>query len=219
MRAMINADIASILKAIPPQVTVVAATKTRTPEEIIGVISAGITIVGENYVQEAERKHLLIAQGVQWHLIGHLQRNKVKKAIRIFDMIETLDSLSLAEAVDRECAAQKKAMPVLVEINSGREPQKAGVMPEDAVDFVSQLKRFSFIDPVGVMTMGPATDDITVLRSCFRVTRDMFKRIEQECSPGAGWKHISMGMSNSYMAAIEEGATMVRLGTILFGAR
>ena len=125
-------NVRQILTELPAGVKLVAAAKTRTPQEILEAVEAGITIIGENYVQEAENAYRVIGNRVEWHFIGHLQRNKVKKAVALFDMIETVDSIEIAEEIDKRCDQIGKTMPVLVEINSGREAQKAGVKPENA---------------------------------------------------------------------------------------
>ena len=127
---MIKQNVEQILSELPDGVELVAAAKARTPEEILQAVEAGIKIIGENYVQEAERAYTVAGKRAQWHLIGHLQRNKVKKAVNIFDMIETVDSVEIAREIDKRCAQIGKTMPVLIEINSGREKQKSGVFPK-----------------------------------------------------------------------------------------
>jgi len=197
----------------------VAAAKARTPNEIQEAIKAGVKIIGENYIQEAINAYQIIGRQVKWHFIGHLQRNKVKKAIDIFDLIETLDSLPLAKEIDKRCGQKGKVMPVLIEINSGREPQKFGVLPEDVEDFVRQLASFSHLRVWGVMTMGPAFGDPEDARPYFQETARIFNHLKSLSLPHVEMKYLSMGMSNSYQVAIEEGANLVRLGTVIFGPR
>jgi pyridoxal phosphate enzyme (YggS family) len=208
--------------AIPQHVDVVVAAKTRTPSEIREVIDAGANILGENYVQEAQRayKGLEEAAGtVNWHMIGHLQRNKVKDVIDIFDMIETVDSIRLAREIDKRCCGVGKIMQVLLEINSGKEPQKAGMMPEDTVILAREISVLPNIRIVGLMTMGPFTGNPEDARPYFVETRKLFDEIKGLGLPGVEMKHLSMGMTNSYEVAIEEGSNMVRLGTAIFGER
>jgi uncharacterized pyridoxal phosphate-containing UPF0001 family protein len=128
---MIKENVENILSSIPQGILLVAASKTRTPDEVAQAIEAGISVLGYNYVHEAEQMYRVIGNAVQWHLIGHLQRNKAKKAVQLFDMIETIDSWKIAETVDRHCSEAGKIMPVLVEINSGKESNKTGVLPKD----------------------------------------------------------------------------------------
>ena len=148
-----------ILDTVPPGVTVVAAAKGRTSAEIEAAIEAGITCVGHNYVQDAQRTIPSLRAKVRWHMIGHLQRNKITKAIRLFDVIETLDSIRLAQALNEHCAALDIVMPVLIEINSGREPAKTGFLPEEVGDLLPTLVELKHIQVQGVMTMGPRFGD------------------------------------------------------------
>lgn len=208
-----------IRESVPDYVTIVAAAKTRTVDELKEAIDAGVEIMGENYVQEAQTKIDVLGGLAKWHMIGHLQRNKVKDAVRLFDMIETLDSWRLAEAIDRRCAAIDKVMSVLVEINSGREANKTGILPEEADDLIRRLAGLSNIDVQGLMTMGPAFGDPEDARPFFRETKKTFDRIASAGIPGIKMRHLSMGMSNSYEIAIQEGSNMIRLGTKLFGPR
>ena len=217
--SQIGDNVKAILAELPPGVELVAAAKARTPNEIQEAIKAGVKIIGENYIQEAINAYQIIGRQVKWHFIGHLQRNKVKKAIDIFDLIETLDSLPLAKEIDKRCGQKGKVMPVLIEINSGREPQKFGVLPEDVEDFVRQLTSFSHLRVWGVMTMGPAFGDPEDARPYFQETARIFNHLKSLSLPHVEMKYLSMGMSNSYQVAIEEGANLVRLGTVIFGPR
>jgi PLP dependent protein len=206
-----------ILDTLPKDITLVAAAKSRTPEEVEAVIRAGVTCIGHNYVQEAERMILAVGHDAQWHMIGHLQRNKAKKAVRFFDMIETVDSLRLAVKLDRYCAAVGKVMPVLVEINSGREARKTGVLPEEVDDLVRRLSDLPSIQVQGLMTMGPRFGNPEDARPYFRATSTAFERLATLNLPNVSMRTLSMGMSNSYLVAIEEGANMVRIGSEIFG--
>jgi len=212
-------SVKELLNSIPFGVLLVAASKTRTPEEVQAAIDAGIKIIGYNYVQEAERIHKVIGNQVKWHLIGHLQKNKVKKAVKLFDMIETIDSLELAQAVDRQCSIENKIMPVLIEINSGKESNKTGVLPDDVDNLILKINNLSNIQLKGLMTMGPRFGNPEDARPYFIATKKAFDRIKALNIPNVEMKYLSMGMSNSYKIAIEEGANIIRIGSKLFGER
>ncbi len=216
---MIKENVKRILAELPKGVQLVGAAKTRTPAQIQEAIEAGLDIIGENYVQEAEQAFQIIGRRVQWHMIGHLQRNKVKKAVRIFDLIETVDSIRLAEEIDKSCRKIGKTMPVLIEINSGEEAQKSGVLPEDAPTLIQEISVLENVRVKGLMTMGPFTGDPEDARPYFVKTKEIFVRLKQMELPRVEMKVLSMGMSNSYKVALEEGANMVRIGTNLFGQR
>ncbi len=216
---MIRENVQRLLAELPPGVLLVAAAKGRTPQEIIEALEAGVRIIGENYVQEAERAFAVIGRRAQWHMIGHLQTNKAKKAVEIFDMIETLDSVRLAQELEKHCARLGKTMPVLIEINSGREPQKSGIFPEDAEALIREVSQFPHLRVLGLMTMGPRFGNPDDARPYFRETRKLFERIKALNIPNVEMKYLSMGMSNSYKVALEEGANIVRIGTKIFGER
>ena len=216
---IIKESVSKILNSIPPDVFLVAAAKTRTPEELKAAIDAGVKIVGYNYLQEAEQMFPHVVNSVQWHLIGHLQRNKAKRAVQLFDMIETIDSRRIAESVDRHCADMGKDMPVLIEINSGRESNKTGVLPEDVDDMVREISALSHLRIQGLMTMGPRFGNPEDARPYFKATKAAFDRLSKEKIKNVEMQYLSMGMSNSYQIAIEEGANIVRIGTKLFGER
>jgi pyridoxal phosphate enzyme (YggS family) len=216
---VIKEKVKQILTELPAGVELVAAAKQRTPQEIMEAIEAGVKIVGENYVQEAEAALEVIGRKARWHFIGHLQTNKVKKAIHLFDMIETVDSLKLAKEIDKRCQQKDKVMPILIEINSGREAQKYGVLPEETEELIKQIIALKNVKIKGLMTMGPFAGDPEDARPYFIETRKIFEKLKQQNPPGVEMKYLSMGMSNSYKVAIEEGANMVRLGTVLFGPR
>ncbi|MCG2677564.1 YggS family pyridoxal phosphate-dependent enzyme [bacterium] len=218
-RRSISNGVKKILAELPEGVTLVGAAKTRTAEEIQEAKDAGVKIIGENYVQEAERAFKVIGKRVKWHLIGPLHRNKAKKEVEIFDMVETVDSVRIAKEIDKKCKAIGKIMPVLIEINSGREEQKAGVFPEDAVDLIKEISALSNIKIMGLMTMGPRFGNPEDSRPYFIETRKIFEKIKTLNLPNVEMKYLSMGMTNSYKIAIEEGANIVRIGTLIFGLR
>jgi pyridoxal phosphate enzyme (YggS family) len=215
----IRENVNKLLEELPEGVELVAAAKTRTAAEVLAAVEAGIKIVGQNYVQEAEAIYPAIGKKARWHFIGHLQKNKVKKAVNLFDMIETVDSVDLAEEIDKRCAATGKVMPVLVEVNSGQEPQKAGVLPEKAEELIKVIARLPHIKVMGLMTMGPRFGNPEDSRPYFVITKKIFERIEALKIPNVEMKYLSMGMTNSYLVALEEGANLVRIGTRIFGER
>jgi pyridoxal phosphate enzyme (YggS family) len=217
--ASVKENTRRILNELPAGVELVAAGKSRRPEEILEAVEAGVKIVGENYVQEAAKAYELIGRRVEWHFIGHLQRNKVKMAVKLFDMIQTVDSLELAREIDRRCTEIGKVMPVLIEVNSGREEQKAGVLPEAVESLIKEMASLPGIRVMGLMTMGPWVGDPESSRPYFMATRQIFNQIKKLNLPNVEMKYLSMGMTNSYKVAIAEGANMVRLGIGLFGGR
>ena len=216
----IRENVEKIKSLLPDGVILVAASKSRTPEEILEAHQAGIDIFGENYVQELLTKYDKIGNRVEWHFIGHLQRNKVKKIVGVVDMIQTLDNLKLAEELEKRFSREDRIIEVLIEVNIAREPQKAGVLPEDVIPFIKEVsERFSYIKIKGLMTMGPFVDDPEKLRPLFRETKKLFDRIRDIGIKNADMEILSMGMSDSFLIAVEEGANMVRIGTAIFGKR
>ena len=216
---IIQESVVKILNSIPSNVSLVTAAKTRTPEELKSAIDAGVRIIGYNYVQEAEQMFTHVGNSVRWHLIGHLQRNKAKRAVQLFDMIETIESLRIAESVNLHCADMGKIMPVLIEINSGRESNKTGVLPENVDDIVREMSALLHLRIQGLMTMGPRFGNPEDARPYFKATKAAFDRLSKEEIKNVEMQYLSMGMSNSYQIAIEEGANIVRIGTKLFGER
>lgn len=215
----IKQNVSQILSELPEGVNLVAAAKAIGPAEILEAIEAGVKIIGENYVQEAERVYEIAGSRVEWHFIGHLQRNKVKKAVNLFDMIETVDSNQIAREIDRRCAQMGKVMPVLVEIDSGRERQKSGVLPEDTEGLLREISGLKNIRVFGLMTMGPRFGNPEDSRPYFAETRRVFDLIKSLNLPNIEMKYLSMGMTNSYQVALEEGANIVRIGSKIFGQR
>jgi len=215
----IKENVRALLAELPPGVELEAAAKGQPPEKIKEAIEAGVKIIGENYVQEALEAQKAIGRSVRWHFIGHLQKNKVKKAVEIFDLIETVDSLELALEIEKRAAAAGKVMPVLIEVNSGREPQKFGVWPEKVIDLACEIINLPHLRFMGLMTMGPFTGDPEEARPCFRETRLLFEELKKMNLPNCELRYLSMGMTDSYRVAIEEGANLIRIGTKIFGPR
>ena len=216
---IIAANVKAILAELPVGIELVAAAKTRTASEILQAIEAGVRIIGENYVQEAADIFPAIGGRARWHFIGHLQTNKVKRAVEIFDLIETVDSISLGLEIDKRSAAAGKTMDILVEINSGREAQKAGVLPEEAEPLVRALAGLPNLRVLGLMTMGPFEGDPEDSRPYFKETRRVWDALKIQAIAGAEMRYLSMGMTNSWRVAVEEGANLVRIGTAIFGPR
>lgn len=212
----IKNNIENIKKTIPKHITILAATKTHSLEEIKEAIGAGIGIIGENYVQEAERKFRKLKGKVKFHCIGHLQTNKVKKGVKIFDMIQTVDSEKIAREIDKMSRNINKIMSVLIEVNIAKEPNKSGCMPEGVIKLSGLISKLKNIKLKGLMTMAPFFEDSEKTRPYFKKTKKLFDEL-QKSFPDIDT--LSMGMSDSYKAAIEEGATMVRLGAVIFGGR
>jgi pyridoxal phosphate enzyme (YggS family) len=219
-----------IRQEIPNNVTIVLAAKTRTAQDIEQAIGAGATDIGENYVQQAWQIYSDLSKKsakVRWHMIGHLQTNKINKALRIFDVIQTVDSLVKAEAIDKRVErAERKIVPVFIEINIGSEDSKAGIRPDDHEPFetyieklIKDMSKLEHLRIEGLMTMGPRFGDPENVRPYFKRTRKIFEGIKGLDLPNVDMKYLSMGMTNSYKIAIEEGSNMVRIGTAVFGER
>ncbi len=200
-------------------VRLVAVTKTVGVEQVNAVIAAGVDIIGENRVQEAAAKKQLAASGASWHLIGHLQTNKVKKALQIFDLIESVDSLHLAEKIQHECEKQQREIDIFIQVNTSGEESKFGVSPQQAVELVRQVSELPRLRIRGLMTIGAFTQDSARIRACFRMLRELSHEVERMGLAGVSMEHLSMGMTNDFEIAIEEGATLVRIGRALFGER
>jgi pyridoxal phosphate enzyme (YggS family) len=220
----INENYEKIRSIIPDYVTIMAAAKTRTATEVAKAIDVGITDIGENYVQEAERVYNELdekAKRVRWHMIGHLQTNKINKALGIFDVIQTVDSKEKAYAINKRASNFNKVLPILIEVNIGSELSKSGLKPEyDLIEsVVREMAEMDHLQVEGIMTMGPAFGNPEHVRPYFRKTKEIFDRIHSLDIKGVDFKTLSMGMSNSYRVAVEEGSNMIRLGTVLFGER
>lgn len=215
-----------ISESIPDDVELVVATKGRDPAEVREVIEAGADYVGENYTYpEAVEKYESLEgprEEVDWELIGHLQKNDINKALPIFDRIQTVESVSKAQHIDKRVEkAGKEVMPVLIEVNSGEEENKYGVEPTEAAlkELIDGIGELSHLRLEGLMTMGPYTGDPEDARPYFEVTRRLFESGKDMVNGDAKMEVLSMGMTNSYRVAIEEGANMVRIGTGIFGPR
>jgi len=200
----------------PDEITIVAVAKTISVGEIEEAIACGIRIIGENRVQEATQKYEAIGERVDWHMVGHLQTNKVKDALKIFSMIHSLDSVRLAQEIDKRATKQ---IDCLIEVNTSKEPSKFGLAPMQLFDFYCSIKEMRNLNISGLMTIGPgwAVHDPEASRSCFRLLRDLRDELSQEFD--RPFPLLSMGMTADYEVAIEEGSNVVRIGTAIFGPR
>jgi pyridoxal phosphate enzyme (YggS family) len=200
-------------------ITVVAVSKTRSSQLIMEVAEEGLDCFGENYVQEAEKKIATIEKPVKWHLVGHLQVNKAKKAIRLFDMIETVASIRMAQEISARALSAGKKVPVLVQVNIAEESSKWGVLRNDLSPLMREISILPGIKIKGLMTIPPYVENPEDARPFFISLREEKERINQMNIEGVVLKDLSMGMSHDYQVAIEEGATIIRIGTAIFGAR
>lgn len=199
-------------------VTLIGVSKTFPAQHIMPAVELGITDLGENRVQELVEKYDKLP-GVRWHLIGHLQKNKVKYIIDKVHMIHSVDSYDLALEINKRAQAIGKRQKILVQVSMVGEESKFGISPDLCLNLVNEISRLKFIEVCGIMTIPPMYDDPNMTRKLFKDCRSLFDKIKAADIPGVNMQHLSMGMSADYPIAIEEGATMVRLGRIIFGAR
>ncbi|MBU1965947.1 MAG: YggS family pyridoxal phosphate-dependent enzyme [Proteobacteria bacterium] len=215
----IIAEAAGRSRRSPSAVRLMAVTKTVRDDRIVEAVRAGVDIIGENYVQEAKRKVETIGRPGEWHMIGRLQTNKAKYAVRLFDMIQSVDRLGLAVEIDRHARAAGLVMKILIEVNVAGEATKSGVPITEAVKLVRAVAPLPNLSVRGLMTMPPWFDDPEEARPFFRALRELRDRIETEGMPRVEMRELSMGMTGDYAVAIEEGATIVRIGRGIFGER
>jgi PLP dependent protein len=202
-------------------VTLIAISKTFPAEIVTEAISAGLMRFGENRIQEAEPKimHLRNSYKIEWHMVGHLQSNKTKRAAELFDVIHSVDSLKLAVKLNESCEDLGKTLSVLLQVDLGEEETKFGVSRGQVREIVSAIASMKWIKLDGLMTIPPFFDDPELTRPYFSELRELRFSLDQEQPGCLGEKHLSMGMSNDFQVAIQEGSTMVRIGTALFGTR
>ncbi len=204
----------------PAEVTLVAVTKTQPAEAVRKAAEAGLTVFGENYVQEARDKIEALADlDISWHFIGHLQSNKAKYAVGMFDLIHSVDSLKLAKEIDKQAAKHGKVQDILVQVNLGKEPTKSGTGEEEAAELCREAARLEHVTIRGLMTMPPFFDEPEKARLFFSAIRRLRDRIAALSIEGVFMEALSMGMTGDFEAAVEEGATWVRIGTAIFGER
>ena len=201
----------------PNSLILLAVTKTQLPETVGAAAGLGLLVFGENKVQEAKAKISLCPGKLRWHFIGHLQSNKCRDAVQLFQMIQGVDSLSLAQEINKRAAEAAKTMPVLLEVNLAGEASKFGYQPQALLAELNRINALPRIEVQGLMTVPPWTPDAEISRPLFQRLRGLKQECEQVL--GAPLPHLSMGMSGDFDVAIEEGATIVRIGTALFGPR
>ncbi len=208
-------DIARRSGRDPDDIVILGVTKGIDIERILAGIEAGLDVLGENRVQEAERKIPFIERDVEWHMIGHLQRNKVKKAIKLFDVIQSIDRIPLVEEFKKKLDGQR--MRCLIEVNTSGEPQKHGADPSEIKEVFKAVIESEVLDPIGLMTVGPYPPGPEVSKRAFRLLREIRNRLEAEFK--INLPVLSMGMTEDFEWAIEEGSTMIRIGRGIFGKR
>jgi len=202
------------------EVRLLAASKSHPVEAIRAALAAGVTLIGENYVQEfhEKRAHLLDAKA-EWHMIGHLQRNKVKLALELFDVIESLDNLALARELDKEAAKRNQVARTFIEVNLAGEESKTGIAKGEVAGLLEKVSGLSHVRVEGLMTVPPFRQDLEAVRPYFRELRELRDQLDSLHLPNVELRELSMGMTHDFTVAIEEGATIVRVGTALFGPR
>ena len=203
----------------PSSIRLVVVTKTIDRDRIREAVAAGAAILGENRVQEAKEKIEALGKIAGWHLIGHLQTNKAKYAVKLFDLIHSVDNLELAQELDRQAAKTGKVQDVLIEVNIADEASKAGMAVKGAPALVREAARLKNISIQGLMTMPPYSENPRDSRSYFRMLRELAETIAKGNIPNVSMQELSMGMSGDFEVAVEEGATLVRVGTAIFGER
>ena len=201
----------------PAAVRLVAVSKKVAPERVQEAIAAGQDLLGENYLQEARDKIAVLGRQVSWHLVGHLQTNKAKPAVELFDLIHAVDRLKLARALSAAAAALSKVQDVLIQVNQAGEEAKSGVAPEAAATLLKDIMQLPHLRVRGLMTMPPWFTDPEMVRPYFKALRELRDRLQDDC--GLSLPELSMGMSGDFAVAVEEGATLVRVGTAIFGRR
>lgn len=200
----------------PSDITLVCVTKQVPVEFIKEAVNAGITVIGENRVEEARAKWGKLPEGIQWHMVGHLQTRKVKEAVNMFSLIHSVDSVRLAEEIDKRSHTAGKIQDILIEVNVSGEESKYGFKPSEVIPAVKKMNKFPNIRIMGLMTMAPFVDDPEFTRPVFKGVIRLKDEIISHNIPNVQMKYFSMGMTQDYMAAIEEGANMVRIGTAIF---
>jgi pyridoxal phosphate enzyme (YggS family) len=208
----------------PKSITIVAVSKGRSSEQIIEAIEAGITDIGENKVQEAVIKYdelrtreLANSRTIKWHMVGHLQTNKVKEAVKIFDLIQSVDSVRLAGEIDKEADKINKIQDILIEIKTSPEESKFGFKPDDIIELIKEIAKFKNINIRGLMTIAPLVENPEKARPYFRALINLRDKIRSLSTANLQLSILSMGMTDDFEAAIEEGSNMVRLGRAIFG--
>jgi hypothetical protein len=200
-------------------IKLIAVTKTIEVNKIIEALSYGLTDFGENKVQELVGKHEQLPQNIKWHMIGHLQRNKVKYIVDKVNLIQSIDSIRLAEEINKECLKNNIVMDVLIEVNIGDEESKYGIKPENTLEFAEKISELSNIRIRGLMTVAPYFENSENVRPYMKKMNKLYEKLKEVDLKNHTIDILSMGMSNDYKIAIEEGSTMIRVGSLIFGER
>jgi len=200
----------------PGGIKLVVVTKTVGIDKIKEAIDCGVSIIGENRVREAAEKQPEIGRSVEWHMVGHIQSRKAKAAVDAFDMIQSVESISTATALQKRCLEAGRSMPILIEVNTSNEDQKYGISPDAAEPFIREVASLENLNIEGLMTMAAFVADPEEARSSFRLLRNLAETLRKANIENANFDILSMGMSNDFEVAIEEGSTMVRIGTAVF---
>jgi pyridoxal phosphate enzyme (YggS family) len=203
----------------PSDIKILAATKSRSPGEIEAAIQAGVKLIGENYVQEGGAKKRRVAGTAEWHMIGHLQRNKAKAALDVFSMVQSVDSVELARALNKAGDRIEQVVRVLIEVNLGAEPTKSGVEKEKLRSLLEEVGKLSHLRVEGLMVVPPLLQDPEEVRPYFQTLKQLQLELSNLAIPNVALRELSMGMTHDYPVAVEEGATIVRIGTAIFGKR
>ena len=205
----------------PESIKLIAVTKTRTPETIDSALKSGIDFIGENKVQEAEQKLPLLKEKYkEFHFIGHLQSNKIPKLMKLNPtLIHSIDKFSTAEKLNEYLSKKNKKQDILIQVNTSEEQSKFGIHPDETLDFIKKISSLSNLKIKGLMTIGIFSDNEKKIRNCFQILRKIFEKIKAEKIPNVEMKYLSMGMTNDFEIAIQEGANIIRIGTVIFGIR
>ena len=204
---------------VSEEIEVIAVSKTRTAQEVEVAHRCGLTTVGENRVQEAEEKKVLVSAPLSWHMIGHLQSNKAGKAVQLFDVVQSVDRFSLAQALDRRARAVDRRIKVMLQVNTADSASQSGAHPDELVELAGRVAELPSLKICGLMTIGANSDDEHAVRASFARLRFLKDSVQAAEITNISMRHLSMGMSGDFEWAIAEGSTMLRLGTALFGAR
>jgi len=230
MGTKVKENVYEILEVLPPEVKLVAAAKGQSTLNVVRSVKAGIKIIGENYIKDAKKVYSQIQGRAQLHFIGIPDKAKHdllrKTNLNMFDMIETINSVDIAREINQKCEQIDISMPVLIEINSGEEEQKSGILSNKLIDVIKRIAEFDNLEIMGLMTMGStphqsmqAKEDRKRARKCFQKTKELFDDIKKMQLSNVKMEYLSMGMSNSYKIALKEGANMVRIGSKIYGTR
>lgn len=204
----------------PKGISLIAVSKKKSAEIVLKGIDEGVAVLGENYIQEAVEKIDTIGnKGVAWHFIGHLQSNKAKFAVKYFDLIHTVDSFKLAKAISKQAEKMDKVQNILMQVNISEEESKSGTSAVEAIELAQSISQLGHVSLKGLMGMPPFFDDPEQARPYFKALAEIKAAIEEKSIPGISMEHLSMGMSGDFKVAVEEGSTMVRIGTAIFGSR